>query len=150
MGKKKKKKKQKNQNLGYGNYLMSNTKNQKSLDKEFKKALNEIEAAQIRLFEADKKARKKERKKINKHETEFYTSMQGIKCRQKIAKKWEKKGFFDTILDLLNEISPYVKKIAKLLCTFIITFLSLDVVKTKISPGSLSKISKIYDVASHI
>lgn len=151
MSKKKKKKKQ--QKIGDvlpSQYLSFNKKEKKSMDKDFRMALNDIEVMRMELFEADKKSNRKEKKKINKKQSEFYTSMESIKCRQKMAKRWEKEGWLDKMLILLHKISPYIKIIAKGLCLLIISFLSLDIVKEKIDPSTIAKLTSLFNVASSI
>ena len=148
----KKKKKKKNKSAILGNEVLDNLvdkKSKKSLNKDFKHTLNEIQQYQMELYEADKKSNKKlkNKKKINKKEYSFYTDMESIKKRKKMAKDWEKSGFLDRILDMIENASPFIKLIAKALCMLIITFLSLDVIKKKISPTVLSKITKVFDIA---
>lgn len=145
-----KKKKKKQQNFLPSEYLSFNKKDKKSVDKDFRNALHNIEAMQMELYEADKKANRKERKKINKKQSEFYTSMESIKCRQKMAKQWEKEGWLDKMINLLHTISPYIKILAKGLCLLIVSFLSLDIVKEKIKPKTLQKITTLFNVASSI
>ena len=93
MGKKKNKKKKKNNEFVYSGYangfIELSQKDKKGLNKEFKRAIKDIESMQIKLMEADKKQDKKNKKKINKKEQEFYTSMSSIKARQKMCKKWD-------------------------------------------------------------
>lgn len=148
MSKKKKKHKKKQKDF-YQNSIfdVSAGKSKKDLNKDFKRTLKDIESMQISLYEADKKQNRKERKKINKKEAEFYTNMNSIKCRKKMAKKWEKEGFLDYIIELLHQISPLVQILAKAVCILILSFLSIDAIKSAISPDTLKKIAKVYDVA---
>lgn len=141
-----KKKKKKNKELDMFEVNYSN-KSKKKLNKEFKKTIKEIESMRIQLYEADKKSKKKKKKKINKEEAEFYTDMQAIKCRKKMAKKWEKTGFLDHLLELFEESIPIVRSLAKVVASLIVAFLSIEAVKKKISPKTLSKLAKIFDIA---
>jgi hypothetical protein len=99
------------------------------------------------LYEADKKQDKKKKKKINKKEAEFYTSMDSLKARQKMSKKWGETGFLDSMIELLQGISPIIKILANALCYLLITFLSIDAVKKCISPNILDKISTVFNFA---
>lgn len=151
MGKKKNKKKKKNNEFVYSGYangfIELSQKDKKGLNKEFKRAIKDIESMQIKLMEADKKQDKKNKKKINKKEQEFYTSMSSIKARQKMGKKWEETGFLDKMIGLLQQAVPIIKILAKSLCCLLITFLSIDAIKQSISPDLLSKIMKVFNIA---
>lgn len=144
MGKKHKKKKQSQSDIT----LNVNSRSKKKLNKEFKKALDEIEEFRVQMYEADKKsAKRSDRKKINKEEAIFFTSMDSIKCRKKISKKWEKTGFMDHLASLLKEISPFVQLLAKALVSLITLFLSIPFVKEHISPNMVSKLTTVFDLA---
>lgn len=126
------------------------TKTKKKLNKEFKEILDEIEISRIQIYEADKKAKHKERKKINKQKGEFYTDMEAIKCRAKLAKKWEKHGFLDRLLEVFKMTLPIISQIAKTFCSLIITFLSIDKIRYTIKPKTLSKICTAFNVANSL
>lgn len=149
---KKHKKKKKHQDTIY-KYMDDNKKKgkgKKKLKKKMRKAMKEIEASQIYLYEMDKKGNRKQVKEINKKEKEFYTSMESLKARKKISKKWSKNGFLDDIIDLLKEVSPIVKTLAKAFCTLIISFLSIESIQKVIKPKTLSKIMTAFDFAMAI
>ena len=146
MGKKKKKKKNKIDDV----IIMAQSNDKQKLGKDFRKALNEIESYRIRLAEADKKAKIKERRKINKASSEFYTDMESIKCRAKMATEWEKTGFLDRTIQLLEQTAPIIKMVAKLIMALVITFLSIDAVKSKIKPETVNKISKVFHLAMSV
>ena len=148
MGKKKKKNKKKK----YYQNLIADTQSddKKKLDKDFRKALTEIESYRIRLAEADKKASLKERRNINKRTEEFYTGMESTKARSKRAKEWEKTGFLDRTITMLEQVAPIIKTLAKLVMGLVITFLSIDAIKTKIKPETVDKLSKIFHLAMSV
>lgn len=150
MSKKKNKNKKKHQN----SYLLNSEfsggriKSKKALKKDFVNTIDEIESYRIRLYEADKKGKKrKKRKEITKEEKEFFTNMEGLKERQKISKDWEKNGFLDRMIHLLKEAAPLIKTIGKLLASLILAFLSMESIKEKIKPETLSKLSTLFNVA---
>lgn len=147
---KKKKKKNKHLKCAEDVMFMAQTSDKKKLGKDFRKALDEIESYRIQLAEADKKASIKERRKINKASEEFYTDMESIKCRAKMAKKWEKTGFLDRTIKLLEQAAPIIKMIAKLIMALLIAFLSIDAVKNKIKPETLNKISKVFHLVMSV
>lgn len=152
MSKKKKKKKQK-KNKG-GDFLsvlpVTTTKSKKKLHKKFDDVLDDIECYRIQLAEADKKSRKKSRKKINKKTEEFYTDMESIRCRMEMSKEWEKTGFLDNLINVLNQVAPIIRMIAKLVASLLIAFLSIETVKQKIHPETVSKISKVFNLAMSV
>lgn len=147
MAKKNKKKNKMKQVEMTRDYLNLKSRSKKQLRREFNEAIDDIESYRIQLFEADKRANRHEKKKINKKEKEFYTSMESIKCRQKMAKKWRKTGFLETIISLLQTASPFIKLLAKGVCMLITAFLSIESVAMYISPETISKLSKIFDIA---
>lgn len=150
MGKKKKKKS--GMKIGGKNYSYNslNVSDKKSLKKNFKSVLDDIEVYQIEMMEADKKARRKKKRDVNKQQYIFLKDIDSIKARKKISKKWEKTGFLDTILEMLGDIAPYVKLLARAVCTLIIAFLSIDGIKKVISPNILAKVTKVFDIALSI
>lgn len=151
MSKKKKKKKQKSQTPDYlANLLVAPVKTKKAMYKDFDGVMKEIECYRVQLAEADKKGRIKGRRKINKKTEEFYTDMESIRCRTKMAKNWEKTGFLDNLINILSQISPLVKLIAKLVCSLIVSFLSIKTVKEKIKPETVDKIGTVFDVAMKV
>lgn len=153
MSKKNKKKGKKNDSLtSIFMEVDKGCKKSKDLDKKFKKALNEIEDYQMKLIEVDKMSMysPKERRKANKKQEEFYTEMNAIKKRQKMAKKWEDTGFLDQMMELLHELSPLIKALAKALCCLIISFLSLEMVQKHISTKTLNKLSTVFNIAKAV
>ena len=152
MSKKKRTKKGVNKVQKDYEYLMkySNDRSKKSLNDDFRKALKDIEKMQLTMYEVDKKYNSKNRRKINKEEEEFYTSIESIKHRRKLAKRWEKQGFLDNMVELLKQVSPLIQMLAKALATLIVTFLSIDGIKRVISPNTLEKITHVFDIAMAI
>lgn len=143
------KKKHKKKNIGTSRAILEyRQKSKKQINKEFKKALDEIEDLRVSMYEADKRdADRRARRKINHDEAEFYTKLESVKTRKKISKKWKKTGFMDHIISLLNEISPLVKLLAKSIASLITLFLSIPFIKRHISPKMVEKISYVFDFA---
>lgn len=141
-------KKNKNKAYSLDDFISSaGKKSKKKLNKDFKNIVNEIEESRMLMFEADKRSKTKSRRAINLEAQSFYTNMDSIKCRKKIAKEWEKNGFLDRVLELINESAPFVKTLAKLVATLILTFLSFDCIKKAISPKMLKKLAMVFDIA---
>ena len=126
------------------------TKSKKALSNDIDATIKDIETMRFRIMEADKCKHHKERKRINACEREFYTSMEGIKCRRKMAKEWERSGFLDRIIEMLKEVAPIIKALARAVMTLISTFLSLTVVKQYVSIGVIDKLTRIFNMASMI
>ena len=151
MSKKHKKKKNKKEQLyKFAEKEGKKGKSKKKLEKKMKKAMKEIQASQIYLYEIDKKQNKKKTKEINKKEKDFYTSMESLKARKKLSKKWKENGFLDDMISLLKDISPIVKALAKAFCTLIVSFLSVEAIQKVIKPKTLSKIMTVFDFAMAI
>ena len=146
---KKKKKKQKKNQYDYQSILFNLAENssKRRLRKDFDSAINEIEEYRFTLQEIDKLQDKKKRKEINKKQRDFYTQMEAIKERKKMAKKWEKNGFLDRMAKVLTGVIPAVKTIAKLVMVLIISFLSIDAIKGFISPETLDKLTTVFHLA---
>ena len=124
------------------------SKSYKKLNKEFDKALEDIQYSKLRIYESDKRGQKsKKRKEINKKERMFYDDMKAIRGRQLLASEWERTGFLDFILDILHKVFPIVRIIARLFADMIIQFLKCDSIKTRIKPTTLSKIQKTFNFA---
>ena len=155
MGKKKKKHKKAERDF-YGIDIFGNceydedTFDKKSVKKKFARAIDDIQTYQMRIYEADKRQNRRDVRKINKKEAEFYTDMESIKCRKKIAKEWEKTGFIDRLMEILHNVAPIIKMIAKLICTLILSFLSIGAIKSRISPNLLSKLTTLFDISMAI
>lgn len=121
-----------------------------SLDYSYKNLLEEIQDYQMEIYIADKKARKKERKKLEKDPYYFATNKERIKQRKKVIKKMESDNFFDRVERLLHEIAPIVIIISRLVASLILSILSLDVVKRRINPRTLGKMKTVYELATSI
>lgn len=150
---KKKKKKQKKYQSNYQRVLFNITDDtsKKRLRKDFNSAIDEIEEYQLTLDEIDKlHGDKKKRKEINRKQRDFYTQMEAIKARKKMMKKWENDGFLDRLVDVLNDVIPAIRKVAKAVMLLILSFMSIDAIKRFISPETLNKLATVYRLAMAI
>ena len=139
MSKKKKKKK---------DFDSGDKKSKKKMKKSFEDAVKEVEAAQMRIYEADKKSVKgKERRSINQKQYQFYSDMESIKTRKTLADEWEKNNFLDRMLEILKESAPIIRGLARIVAGLIISFLSIETIKNNINPSTLSKMKILFDVA---
>ena len=67
-----------------------------------------------------------------------------------MAKEWEKTGFLDRTIGLLQEAAPIIKTIAKLVMALVIAFLSIDAIKSKIKPETVDKLSTVFHLAMSV
>lgn len=130
-----------------GSLLNVSKESRKSLNKRMNNAISEIQDMQLTLYEVDKRANRKKRKSINKKEKKFLEETEALKARQKMAKNWEKTGFLDNMMNLLNNVVPIVKTLAKMLAALIIAFLSIESIQNKISPNTLNKVTRLFNFA---
>ena len=140
--KKKKKKSKKYDDMGF----IKLEDDSKSLEKSLKKVMRQIEVDRVNIYEADKKDLKniKHKKKINKEEQAFISSMRGLKKRKKVLKRWKKDGLFGKVIEILKEGGKAAKTIGKCVAKFIILILSIDTIADKISPKMLNTLNTIF------
>ncbi len=145
----KKKKKSKTKYDDYGFVKLDSSIDNKGLEKKFNKLIKEIEIDRINIYEADKKDHKKmkHKKKINKEEAEFLSSMKGIKKRKKIIKKWKKKGLFKKVVDILKEGGKAVRILGKMIASFILLILNIEGIRDKISTKTLNRLTMLFQIA---
>ena len=142
------KKKKKNFEFDSDDFLKEKKKSKKDMKKSFQDAVKEVEAAQMRIYEADKKSVKgKDRRNINQKQYQFYTDMESIKTRKTLAAEWEKNNFLDRMQEILKESIPIIRGLARIIAGLIISFLSIEAIKTNINPNTLSKMKILFDVA---
>ena len=122
----------------------------KYMDTTYDSLQEEIEAMQIRIYLADQKARKKAKKKLKRAKSgkkELNTvDIMNIKrkAREEVLDDMGKSNFLDRVFNFLNDLSPVVQIIAKLVEALICAILSMDVVKINISPNMMQKINTVY------
>lgn len=116
-----------------------------SLNSQYEGIKDEIEFLQEELKRADKKGKKKAKKKMKKGG--FYPYQYEIEAREKVLKKMEKTDLLNRTQTCLNELKPICIIIARLIAALILAILSIDAVKSVIKPETLSKMSKVYEIA---
>lgn len=118
-----------------------------NINKRFNQALKDIESYKLMMIEIEKRgAPRKDRKNLNKRAREEYEEMEAIICRKRMSKKWERSGFLDEMLRLLQETVPVVKELARALAGLIIAFLKYDKIKDMIKPKTLEKIQMVFQI----
>lgn len=136
-----KKKQKKDENLLY--------EFDKSLDQKYIGLLEEIQFMQADIKREERKARKKAKKKMKKGNT-FYDPRGEIRVREQIIREMEGGNFFDRVIQAIQDIRPICMVIARLVMTLIISILSIDSVKYRIKPDTLSTMHSVYDMAHKV
>lgn len=121
----------------------------KSLDQKYVGLLEEIQFMQADIKREERKAKKKEKKRMQKGNT-FYDPRAEIRVRQQVIREMEGRNFFDRVIQAINDIRPICMVIARLVMTLIVSILSIDAVKYRIKPDTLNKMHSVYDMAHRV
>ena len=144
MGKKKKQKKDDSP------ALMILREVDETLEHQHEDIMQEIEELQYRLYIEDQKAKKKIRKELRKNPQRFSSSHERINVRRKIIGEMESTNLLERIQIFFNKIGPMVVLVGRLVATLINMLLSITEVKVWLKPETLSKINKVYNVATSL
>lgn len=120
----------------------------KSLNGTYDDLMKEIEDMQLRLNFADQKARKKA-KKMSKRKSKNPVDLENLRkeARMEVIGKMESNNFLDRVMNILNDISPIIVVIGRLIASLILAILSLDCVKINIKPKTLETMKAVYNKA---
>ena len=121
----------------------------KSLDKKYADMLEEIQYMQADIDRADRKAKKKAFKNMKKGNT-FYDASKPINVRKEAIKNIENRNFFERVTGIIQELKPICIIIARLVMSLIVSILSIDAVKYRISPKTLNAMRNVYDLAKSV
>lgn len=123
----------------------------KSLNGTYDDLMKEIEDMQLRLNYADQLARKKA-KKMSKKKGGKYCDFETLRkeARMEVVGKMESNNFLERAMKVLNDISPIIVVIGRLIASLILAILSLDVVKINIKPETLNNMNNVYKKAMSI
>jgi len=119
------------------------------LEKQYQEIIGDIEDIQYKIYEADKKKVKKQKKKMKKGKITFYEP-KSKKARVWAVDRLTGDSFFNTIKNILIDLKPIVVIISKMIMALIVSILSLDVIKQKISNTSLRRIDTLYKLCSQV
>lgn len=121
------------------------------LDASYEDLMKEIEEMQYQIYLADEKARKQAKKKKKKDKGyEFnYTELQK-QARREVVSKMEGNNFLDRVMKFIEDITPIVISISRLVAALIVCILSIDTVKASIKPDTLKKMNTVYTKAMSI
>ena len=121
----------------------------KSLDKKYADMLEEIQYMQADIDRAERKAKKKAFKNMKKGNT-FYDASKPINVRKEVIKNMENRNFFERVTGIIQELKPICMIIARLVMSLIVSILSIDAVKYRISPKTLNAMRNVYDLAKSV
>ena len=121
----------------------------KSLDKKYADILEEIQYMQADIDRAERKAKKKAFKNMKKGNT-FYDASKPINVRKEVIKNMENRNFFERVTGIIQELKPICIIIARLVMSLIVSILSIDAVKYRISPKTLNAMRNVYDLAKSV
>lgn len=125
-----------------------------SLDQTYQQLIDEIRSMQLRIEIADKKAKRKAKKKKNGKvyfNNELYsTNDYRRKVRSDIIKELQGDSLLDRVMATINDLTPIVVIIARLIASLILAILSVDSVKVHIKPEFLNKMTNVYNAAMSV
>ena len=121
----------------------------KSLDKKYADMLEEIQYMQADIDRAERKAKKKAFKNMKKGNT-FYDASKPINVRKEVIRNMENRNFFERVTGIIQELKPICIIIARLVMSLIVSILSIDAVKYRISPKTLNAMRNVYDLAKSV
>lgn len=119
----------------------------RSLDRKYIDLIDEIQLMQADLKREERKARKKQTKKLKKGGKFYSTNEIDYRVRQKLICQMEGTNFIERAINVLNELQPVCAIIAKMVMTLIIGILSIDSIKYTIKPETLSGMHRVYTIA---
>lgn len=122
----------------------------KQLDHTYDNLMEEIEDMQYKIMLADQKARKKARKKKNKKGYDYDYSKIRKEARKEVVAQMEGTNFLDRMVKLMEDITPIIISISRLVAALIVCILQIDAVKAVISPETLKKLQNVYQKAMSI
>lgn len=120
----------------------------KSLNGTYDNLLEEIQDMQLKLAYADNLARKQAKKLAKKKGGTYYDYGKLRKeARMEVVGNMESKNFLERAMKFLQDITPIVVVIGRLIASLILSILSIDSVKMNIKPDTLTKMNNVYTKA---
>lgn len=109
--------------------------------------LEEIQDMQLIIAMEDRKIMKKAKKSAKKGKNYYNVNQAKREVRDEVLGKMENTNFLTRIQQVLSDLVPVVKVIARLVASLILSILSIDLVKVNISKPMLEKMNNIYNAA---
>lgn len=122
----------------------------RSLDKKYLDLIDEIQFMQADLRREERKARKRQTKKLRKGGELYSTRDVDRRVRQQIIYRMEGTNFIERAISVLNELQPICATIGKLVMSLIVAILSIDSIKYTIKPETLRGMDRVYNVAREV
>ena len=124
----------------------------KQLDHTYDSLMEEIQDMQCKLMIADQKAKKKARKKKNKSGKGYEYDYNKLRreARREVVGQMEGNNFLDRAIKFMEDITPVVISISRLIAALIVCILQIDGIKACISPETLKKLQNVYNKAMSI
>ena len=125
----------------------------KSLNQTYDDLMEEIQVMQIKLNQADQKAAKKAKRKAKKKKDQnayFELEAERREIRKKMLEDMSSNNFLERVQNVLKDLVPIVKIIARMVASLILAILSIDSVKVHIKPETLTKLQNVYNSAMAI
>jgi len=104
---------------------------------------NEIADMQLRIYQADKITKRKQRRAKLQNKLFLLSNSESVRIRNEIVSNMEKKCWIQRVIDFIKDIFPIVKIIGSLVGALLTAILSIDFVKSKISPNMLNGMNQL-------
>lgn len=121
-----------------------------NLDKQYHEIVGDIEDIQYKIYLADKKKLRKQKKKMKKKGTIGFYEPKSKKVRIWASSELTSDKLFDTIKRILIDLRPIVVIISKLVMTLIVSILSLDIIKERIPQKALQRMDTLYKLCASV
>lgn len=121
-----------------------------TLDRKYIDLIEEIKFMQADLKREERKARKKQTKKLKKGGKFYSTQAVENQVRRQIIYRMEGTNFIDRVLNTLNDLQPVCAIIGKMVMALIVALLSVDSIKYTIKPETLTSMHNVYKVAKEV
>lgn len=145
---KKKKKPKKEKNDG-GIMLLTEIDN--NIYGQYQSMVENIKDIQYRIEEADRRVTlKRKDKALRKNDYCVPPVLERLEIRKQAVNQLEGTGIFDTVIQIIKDLIPVAKIIARLVASLIVAILSIDRVKLFIKPKTLDKMDNIVNLALSI
>ena len=150
--KKKKKKKKKSNDWSYKDDeegLLDRI--DKNIYSQYTDMVNNIKEIQYRIDEADKKfINRNKEKALRNNDYCVPPVMERLEIRKKATEELESRGIIDTVIQIIKDLIPIARIIARLLASLIVAILSIDRVKLFIKPSTMEKMDKVMNFAMSV
>jgi hypothetical protein len=114
------------------------------LDEKYQALTEEIFFMQKEVEREQRKERKRAYKRMKKH-NDLYLPVK-TRLREETIAKLEG-GWLDQLVQFLGELKPIIRAIASCIMQLIVSLLSIDAVKYRVSQSTLGKMQNVFEIA---